>query len=96
MATIEQRIYDANRANEVLENEAFIAVFNDIESELVEQWKATPARDSDGREKIWAYLAMLRKVKSHLQHSLETGKLAQLEVEHKQSLLNRAKSMFAA
>lgn len=91
MATIEQRIYDANRAKEILENEAFQQVFSDIESELMTQWKESPARDTEGREKLWIYLAMLNKMKAHFIETLETGKLAQLEVEHKKSLLDRAK-----
>ncbi|MFZ6653799.1 hypothetical protein [Undibacterium sp. TJN19] len=89
MATLEQRIYDANRAKEVLENEAYIQAFADIENEIIEKWKTTPARDAEGREKLWMYLAMLKKFKSQLDSTLQTGKLAQLEVEHKQNLLQR-------
>ena len=89
MATLEQRIYDANRAKEVLENEAYIQAFADIENEIIEKWKTTPARDAEGREKLWMYLAMLKKFKSQLDSTLQTGKLAQMEVEHKQNLLQR-------
>lgn len=91
MATIEQRIYNANRAKEVLENEAFQQAFKDIEQEFTNQWKESPARDSEGREKIWIYLSILNKVRTHLETTLATGKLAQLEVEHKKSLLERMK-----
>lgn len=90
MATIEERIYDANRAKEVLENEAFQQAFADIEQEVIEQWKSSPARDEAGREKLWMYLSMLRKVKTHLETTLESGKLAGLEIEHRQGLLAKA------
>ena len=89
MKTIEQRIYDANRAKEVLENEAFNAAFNDTEKEITEQWINSPARDAEGREKLHSYLMLLRKVKAHLTYSLETGKLATLDLEHQKSLLER-------
>ena len=89
MKTIEQRIYDANRAKEVLENEAFIAAFDDTEQEIIEQWTNSPARDADGREALWNYLMLLRKVKAHLSYSLDTGKLAQIDLEHKKSLAER-------
>lgn len=92
MATIEERIYDANRAKEVLENEAFQAAFADIENEVIEQWKTSPARDEAGREKLWIYLSMLQKLKAHLETTLQTGKLAQLEVEHRQTLAQRVGS----
>ena len=91
MATIEERVYDASRAKEILENPAFEQAFAHIEQELVEQWKASPARDTEARERLWSYQAMLQKLKSHLVTAFETGKLAQLEVEHRKSMLDRLK-----
>ena len=90
--TIEQRVYEGNRAREVLENEVFQAVFGDIEQEVITQWTNSPARDQEGREKLWQYLTLLRKVKAHLTTSLETGKLAQLDLQHKQNLFDRMKA----
>lgn len=92
MATIEERIYAGDRAREVLENEAFAQVFTDIENEVTEEWKNSPARDEVAREKLWIYLAMLRKVKAHLESSLETGRLAKIDLEHKRSLADRARA----
>lgn len=89
--TPEKRIYDGNRAKEILENPLFDQVFHDIEAEVIEQWKSSPARDEAGREKLWIYLSMLKKVRQTMQTTLETGKLAQLEIDHKQSLIDRLK-----
>ena len=89
MKTIEQRIYDANRAKEVLENEAFVAAFDDTEKEIIEQWTSSPARDNEGRERLHTYLMLLRKVKAHLLYSLDTGKLADIDLQHKKSLAER-------
>jgi hypothetical protein len=89
MATIEKRIYDGNRAKEILENDVFNQVFEDIEKELYESWKTAPLRDVEGRESIHKYLITLQKVKTHLVTTLETGKLAQLEIEHKRSFRER-------
>jgi hypothetical protein len=97
--TIEQNLYDGSRAKEVLENEQFNAAFEAIEQEVMETWKNSPARDSVGREKCWEYLMLLRRVKAHLVSTLETGKLAELELQHRQSVYDRAKdgisSLFA-
>lgn len=87
--TPEQRIYNGDRANEVLENEAFIQAFDDIENEVIEQWKNSPARDEAGREKLWTYLMLLKKLKAQITTTLETGKLAKLDLEHKKSLKER-------
>lgn len=89
MTTIEQRIYNGDRANEVLENEAFQQAFDDIENEVIEQWKNSPARDEAGREKLWTYLMLLKKLKAQITTTLETGKLAKLDLEHKKSLKER-------
>jgi hypothetical protein len=86
---IETRIYEANRAKEVLENPAFIAAFDDTENEVLEQWKNSPARDAEGRERLWTYLCLLRKVKAHLSTSLDTGRLAELELKHRNSLAEK-------
>ena len=91
MATIEQRIYNGNRAKEILENEVFQSVFEDIEQELFEAWKTSPQRDAVAREKLHQYQTMLARVKMHLTSTFETGKLAELDLRHKQSLYDRAK-----
>lgn len=89
--TLEQNLHNGSRAKEVLENEQFIAAFEAIEAELVESWKQSPARDAEGREKIWSYLGLLKKVKAHLVSTMETGKLAELELIHKQTMYDRAR-----
>lgn len=88
--TIEHQIYLANRAKEVLENEAYTSAFEAIKEELVLQWKNSPARDAEGREKIWLMQAMLQKVQNCLQSTLDSGKLAVKELEHR-NLMQRAK-----
>lgn len=90
--SLEQRLAQGDRAREVLENEAFLAAFEATEKEIIDQWTNSPARDAEGREKLWAYLSLLRKVRSHLTTTLETGKLARIDLEHKQSLWDRAKN----
>src|SRR5574337_1296579 len=92
MATIEERMHAGSRAKDVLENEAFSAAFDAIEQELVNAWKSSPARDAAGRENIWTYLHMLHKLKAQLVSTMETGKLAQLDLEHKRTLVERAKA----
>lgn len=90
---LEQRIYNGDRAREVLENEAFTAALADIKQEITEQWKQSPARDTEGREKLWQLLKLADKLEATLRTSLETGKLAVLDLQHKQSLLDRAKAV---
>lgn len=94
MTTLEERLYQGNRAREILENEAFISAYEVIEKDVIEQWTSSPARDAEGRERLWTYLQMLRKLKAQITQTLETGQLAQLELQHKQTLIDRAKKIF--
>jgi len=84
--TLDQRLYMGDRAREILENEAFIAAFDAIEQDITNQWKTSPARDEAGRQKLWQFLQMAMTFKAHLTTTLETGKLAKLEIQHKQSM----------
>jgi hypothetical protein len=92
MTTLEDRLHAGSRAKEVLENEEFQAAFAAVEQEIIDKWTNSPARDAEGRESLWQYLMLLRKVKAQLQTTLESGKLAEMDLQHKQSLLDRAKA----
>jgi hypothetical protein len=91
MATLEERIYDGNRARECLENEQFNWAFDSIKQELTEAWQKSPARDAEAREKIYLTLQLLTKLKAALTSSLESGQLAEAERIYQQSLMERAK-----
>lgn len=84
-----ERIYNGDRAKEVIENEAYQNAFALIEQEIYEQWKTSPQRDAEGREKLFLYHAMLNKLRQTLQTTLETGKLARLDLDHQESLAKR-------
>lgn len=94
MTTLEQKMYDGARAKDVLENESFLWAFESTEQELIELWKSSPARDAEGREKLFLMLQMLNKVKQTLTSRMETGKLAKLELEHKRNLAARIKEVW--
>lgn len=80
-----------DRAREVLENEAFVAACEAIEQELIEQWKSSPARDEVGRQSIWVMLKMHQKLLETIRSTLDTGRLAKIELEHKKTMADRAK-----
>ena len=86
---IEQRIYHADRAREVLENEAFIGAIADIKSEITDQWTKSPARDQEGREKLWLMLSLVKKLEDTLRMTFDSGKLAKLDLEHKRTMQQR-------
>lgn len=91
MSSLEQRIYDADQARLVLDNPAFAQAFEDIKKELAESWMNSPARDVEGREKLFQLIKMADKLEATLRRSMESGKLAKAELNHKQSLVGRGK-----
>lgn len=80
--TDEERLHRGTRAKEVLENEEFQAAFDAIEQELTQAWKNSPQRDADGRERLFLALTVLGKIKASLTTTMDTGKLALLELQH--------------
>jgi hypothetical protein len=63
-------------ANRLINDPLMVEAFTVIEAEYIAAWKATPVRDTEARERIWAHLQALGKVKGHLESVIETGKLA--------------------
>ncbi|WGT64789.1 hypothetical protein [Variovorax paradoxus] len=80
------RAYRGNRAREVLENESYAWAFHSLKTEIIESWQNAPAQDPQGRETLWLSLKLLDKIQFNLQTRLESGKLAQLELEHRAKL----------
>jgi hypothetical protein len=80
--THEQEAVLGARAREILDNEAFQDAIHKIEQELIQEWKTSPARDHVGREELWRFLVILHKLKNTLLQTVDSGKLANIEIEH--------------
>ena len=77
----------SNQAKQILQSKIFqesIETLKKIYSEAL--LEKTGAKESDTREKLWIAYNVVGKVEQHLQSILETGKLAekQLEIFRKQ------------
>lgn len=90
--TLDQRIHDAAKAREVLDNEAFQIAFDDIRKEYTEAWMNSPARDTDGREKLYLMLQLTNKLQATLTGMLADGKQAQIQREHESNMLAKQRS----
>lgn len=75
---------DAERLlNEPILKEALAA----IKSEIIAQWAATPARDTDGREWIWRHMKVVEKFEAILRTYVEDGKIEAFN--QKQGVIDR-------
>jgi hypothetical protein len=78
---LEAAIARGARAKALLGSELLKEVFAQIESDYVEGWRRTSARDTDARERLWLAVQVLGLVKDHLVIVANDGKLAQAELD---------------
>lgn len=93
--TLEEELTRAHECNAVLNNPYVREALSEIREALVSQWQRTPIVDTPLREKIWAIYNGALKFEELLRSHIETGKLAAIDIERKQSLLERAKQWAA-
>lgn len=82
--TPEEEVYLAQRAGEVLTNEAYIAAFEVLRKEITDQWEQSPARDVSGRESLWIMLKQLDRLQSTLEATVQAGKLKELDLAYRE------------
>ena len=78
-------------AQSLLDNDLFNEALTTLEAEYIKAWKATPLRDSDGRERVWQAVQIVGKIKDHLQSILNDGKLAAAQLKELADTAERKK-----
>ena len=78
------------QAQDLLEHPLLLEAMETLRAEFKEAWANSPARDSEGREKLWQLHALVGKFESHLTQVLQTGKLARLQIDE-QNRMERLK-----
>ena len=78
---LEQRIQGGYEAQEVLSSPAYVSAYSSIEQEFISAWIYSPARDAEGREKLYLSIRMLRKVQGRIEAQMTDSKMAQSELD---------------
>ena len=77
-----EEISRSNQAKQVLENKIFQEAIESLKKLYSEALlEKTGAKESDTREKLWIAYNVVGKVEQHLQSVIETGKLAEKQLE---------------
>lgn len=71
----------AARAKQLLEDETLSSAFAALEADYIAAWKATSARDQDGRERAWTAITVLSGVRRHLENLIGNGAVAAAELD---------------
>lgn len=69
----EEAIRRAVDAKAVLENPAFLQAMTRLREDMVDAWKAAPARDAEGREQLWRLYQTAERFEGLLQAILNEG-----------------------
>ena len=65
------------RAEALLKNDLLQEAFVRLEQDYIDAWKISPARDNDGRERLWQAVNIVAKVRDHIVKVVNDGKLSQ-------------------
>lgn len=79
------------RASELLENPLLLEAIQQMRQEFQAAWINSPARDSEGREKLWHLVKLVDKLESYLRETVTTGRMASVQIEERRTLLQRMK-----
>lgn len=80
-------------AKAVIENEAFKLAFDALTNDLTNKWQNSPARDAEGREKLYLMLTLTKAFRANLESLILSGRLAQ---DKRRSLMERVQSSLPA
>lgn len=78
---IQRQINEMNYAAQLINNEFLWKQFDYLTNEYIERWKVMPAKDTDGRERLWQAVNVVGLVKQHLQTVFDAGKLAKQDLD---------------
>ena len=87
----DKEITKGKNAERILNDELFKKSFTYLRELYLNEWEKSPARDKEARESLWVAIKMLGTVEGHLQTVMQTGKLANRQIEDlaKASSVNR-------
>ena len=77
----DKEITKGKNAERILNDKLFKESFTYLRELYLNEWENSPARDKEARESLWVAIKMLGTVEGHLQTIMQTGKLADRQLE---------------
>jgi hypothetical protein len=79
--TLEADVIEGRKAQALLEDPTLKKAFDDVDTAIVDRWKAAPLRDADGAHELKLMHKLLWDVWANLELSVSNGKLAAEELK---------------
>lgn len=80
----------------ILQHPLLQEVISNRIQQLTHAWMESPQRDSDGRERLYLLISAWKTLQGDLQSVVDTGRLAEFELERKRTLSERARDALDA
>jgi hypothetical protein len=84
--TPEKEVQRGHQAQAILDDPLYQEAFDAVRKEITRQWQNSPARDAEGREKLWLSSKLLDRLEAHLTSVMESGKLAKATLAQRAGL----------
>lgn len=69
------------QARQLLQNELYQDAVTQVRQAIIDKWISAPMRDIEGQHELKLMLKLLGDLTGYVQTTLETGKMAQIQVE---------------
>lgn len=73
---LEAEIQRGEKAAQLLVEPLLVEAFAALQQECMDKWQNSPARDAEGREKLFLMLQASLRVEKHLKSLVESGQIA--------------------
>ena len=80
----------------ILQHPLLQEVISNRIQQLTQAWMESPQRDSEGRERLYLLISAWKTLQGDLQSVVDTGRLAEFELERKRTLSERARDALDA
>ena len=77
---LQESISRGARAEALLHNDLLREAFAKLEADYIDAWRTSPARDVDGRERLWQAINIVGLVRGHIVTIVNDGKLSQRQL----------------
>jgi len=69
------------QARQLLANELYVETFALVRQGIIDKWIGAPIRDIEGQHELKLMLKLLDDVTGHIKQTLDTGKMAQIQIQ---------------
>ena len=69
------------QARQLLQNELYQDAISQVRQAIIDKWISAPMRDIEGQHELKLMLKLLGDVTGYIQTTMETGKMAQIQLE---------------